>query len=215
MHSDYPVYIISGLGADHRVFVPLNLPANWIHLKWIPEKQKESLRNYAERMAINIEENSIIIGLSFGGILACEISNIKKLKHVVLLSTVSSSTDIPFYYKWMGKLQLQHFMPKFMLNRSSVLLEWLFGLDSKEERALLRDIMHGNKSAHFRWALTRIAGWDGKINCSYTHFHGKSDKLFPERFLNSDHLSMAGGHFMLYSHANQLRIKLKQLFATL
>ena len=71
---------------------------NVIHIDWIFPLEKETLQNYALRISENLtDENAFLIGLSFGGMLAAEISKIKKFKKVFLLSSAKTKFEIPFY----------------------------------------------------------------------------------------------------------------------
>jgi surfactin synthase thioesterase subunit len=81
---DKRIYLISGLGADRRVFKKLVFPTDFelIYLDWITPEPAESLEAYAARLALNIDTSApfYLIGLSFGGMLATEIA--KKLNPV-------------------------------------------------------------------------------------------------------------------------------------
>jgi len=45
------IYILSGLGADQRVFSRIKFPENHTHLSWIENKSDENLQSYVARMA--------------------------------------------------------------------------------------------------------------------------------------------------------------------
>lgn len=76
------IYIFSGLGVDKRVFENINFGNLNVHfVDWIEPLKNESLEDYAKRISIPFkDDNPILIGLSFGGILAVEISKIIKTK---------------------------------------------------------------------------------------------------------------------------------------
>ena len=65
------VYILSGMGADHRAFSFITLPKGFeaIHIPWIKPDKKEPLAAYALRLAgaIRTSEPFILVGLSMGG----------------------------------------------------------------------------------------------------------------------------------------------------
>ncbi len=72
------IYFIPGLGVDNRVFQKLELPShlNVHYLEWIlPISLTESIKEYAKRLAqsIDVKTPYIIVGLSFGGIIAKEL----------------------------------------------------------------------------------------------------------------------------------------------
>ena len=66
------VYLMPGMAANPSIFEYIDLPKEQfeIHwLEWVIPLNKESLSDYAKRMALNVvHENSVLIGVSFGGI---------------------------------------------------------------------------------------------------------------------------------------------------
>ena len=83
------VYGISGLGADKRVFEKLTLDLELIPIDWITPYKNERIEDYAKRLSKKIDkkEEFIIIGVSFGGLIATEISKILKSKLTILISS--------------------------------------------------------------------------------------------------------------------------------
>ena len=78
------IYYISGLGADERAFSKLDFVKkyNATYLPWLAvEQKKEPIAHYAKRLAEKITKpDPIIIGLSFGGMMAIEIAKIIPVK---------------------------------------------------------------------------------------------------------------------------------------
>jgi hypothetical protein len=63
-----PVYILSGLGADKRVFDFLKLDdVELIHMEWIRPEMSESIEAYVKRICKQIvTDKPTLIGVSFG-----------------------------------------------------------------------------------------------------------------------------------------------------
>ena len=137
------IYIISGLGADKRMFQNYSFDGfNVIHIDWILPFQNETFQSYAFRISENMNnENAYLIGLSFGGILSVEISKIKKFKKVFLLSSAKTKFEIPFYYRFLGKLNLLRIIPSSILKRVNSLTYLVFGAKTNFEKNLLKDII--------------------------------------------------------------------------
>lgn len=72
------IYIFSGLGVDERVFRYLDfsgMDVRFIH--WIRPLPDESIKLYAQRLRQQIvTDKPILIGLSFGGIIAVEVGRL-------------------------------------------------------------------------------------------------------------------------------------------
>jgi hypothetical protein len=72
------IYFISGLGADKRIFSFLDLSfCEPVFVDRITPLKNESLQGYALRLGKNIPgKDPVIIGISFGGMLATEIAKV-------------------------------------------------------------------------------------------------------------------------------------------
>src|SRR5687768_12603951 len=95
------VYFISGLGADERAFSFLDLGfCEPVFIPWVRPLEGETVPAYAVRLKERIPEDfPIIVGLSFGGMVAVEIGKAFPCKKIVLLSSAKTQKEIPFYLK--------------------------------------------------------------------------------------------------------------------
>ena len=193
------IYLFSGLGADYRVFEKLDFSNfNITHIDWIISHKEESIENYAYRISNQIKsENSILIGLSFGGIIAIEVSKHIKTEKIILLASAKTKLEIPFYYKLAGKLQLHKLVPASFLKSSNFLSYWFFGVENKFEKHLLKNILNDTNSVFLKWALNVIVNWKNiEVGNNIIHIHGTSDRILPFRFVKADFKIKNGCHFM-------------------
>ena len=199
------IYILSGLGADGRVFSRINFPENHTHLAWIENKPNESLQGYAARMAQKIEHpNPIIIGLSFGGIVAQEIAAIISVKEVTLISTIRSLYDSPWYFNLAGKLGVIHLIPNLILAKPNIFVAYAFSLTAEEDKTVLNSCFDTTTAAHIKWALKHIAKWKGlESNTPIFQIHSRQDRIF-RRGKNLADVYINGGHFTVYTNASEL-----------
>lgn len=161
MNKDH-YYILSGLGADHRVFARIDFPENHTHLPWIENQPNESLSDYSFRLAKGIHhENPILIGLSFGGIIAQEIAAILPVKELILISTIKSRCEKPWYFELAAKLNFVSLMPRFLLAKPNILVAYAFSLSNKDERDVLDSCFENTTTDHLRWAMNKIIRWKG------------------------------------------------------
>lgn len=98
------VYIFSGLGVDRRVFDRIDFKDLDVKfIDWIDPIKNETLQNYAKRISRKItSENPILIGLSFGGMIAVEISKILNTKKIILIASAKNKYELPFIYRLFG-----------------------------------------------------------------------------------------------------------------
>ena len=200
------IYIISGLGADERFFSKLNF-ADFIvtHLHWLEPMKGESMEEYARRFSEDIkEEDAILIGLSFGGMMAVEVSKLKRFKKIILISSAKSKFEIPWYYRFLGQVKLHHLVPGSFYKINSFLVHWLFSIKTKEEKTLLKNILQDSSASFFTWAIDKIVTWKNtEVPQNLVHIHGTADKLLPCRFVKADYTIDGGGHMMVYNRAGE------------
>ena len=202
------IYCISGLGADKRVFNKLKFKGYQpIHIDWIAPNKQEKLEDYAKRLAAKIKDKEpILIGLSFGGIVAVEIANQIAVAKVILISSVKTTQENPWYFKIFRWLPIHLLIPvKSLLWAAYWLINWFFGLETKEEKQLLKAILIDTDAKFLKWAINRVIFWKNQtIPDRIYHLHGTSDRIFPINFVKPDVTIEQGGHFMIMNRADKI-----------
>lgn len=205
------IYFLTGLGTDERVFRYLNLelPDDYkvVHIKWIQPIKSETLTSYAKRISEFIDDSSpfIIVGLSFGGILANEIVQFKKPEKVILVSSIKSKKELPLHFRLAGKLGVHKFIPGKYFKKTSLLKYWVFGLKNAKEREILNEILSASNPAFSKWAIHHILNWKAtKNNLTTVRIHGDNDRVLPITGFMPDYLVKYGGHFMIVTHAGEI-----------
>jgi len=196
------LYLIGGLGADERVFNYLRLNSETQIIKWIEPKPKEELKDYSKRLLQQIiqDDEFGILGVSFGGIIAIEISKLIKPKKLILISSVETSTQLPQTYISIGKTQVLNLIPNQLIKPPKPLLGFLFGAKNKQ---LLKQIINDTEPEFIRWALNAIINWSNEETpIEAIRIHGTKDKLIP---LKGEAIEINdGGHFMIVDKAEEI-----------
>jgi hypothetical protein len=193
------IYIFSGLGADERAFTYLSFTGWEVNfIKWeVPDKE-ETIASYTKKLAKQITAvGAIYIRLSFGGMMATEVSKLIKPKQLILIASAKNRSEIPPYYKWVGVLRLHKLLPTLLLKKSSFIADWFFGVKTKNDKKLLAEILRDTNSHFLKWAINKIVHWQNQEvpgNC--THIHGTADRILPYCFVQADIAVKGGGHFM-------------------
>lgn len=193
------IYIISGLGADKRVFKHITFSDfEPIFIDWIIPVKNETLEYYSKRLIAQIkDENPIILGISFGGMVAIEISKQIKTKQVILLATAKTRSELPKLYLLLGKLGVLKIVPVKLLKNTNLLTYYFFGTKTKDNRATLKEIIQDTDPIFLKWALHKILNWSNtELPNNFIHIHGTNDKLIPLKKNTSAIEIKNGGHFM-------------------
>ena len=206
------IYLFSGLGADHRVFQLLDFDGfKTVFINWISPLQNETIENYALRLTKQIKTpNPILIGLSFGGMMAVEVGKIINTEKIILLASAKTKNEIPFYYRFTGFLNLHELLPANFLKQSNIITNWFFGAKTDFEKKLLRDILRDTDSIFLVWAIDKIARWQNTtLHDNLKHIHGTTDKILPIMFVKPDVKIKSGGHFMTLNKAEEIMSAIK------
>lgn len=202
------IYCLSGLGADKRVFQKLKFQGYQpIHIKWLKPERGESINDYTQRLTTQIKaKKPIIIGLSFGGIIAVEMSKQIATEKVIIISSTKNQQEIPFYFKMFRWLPIYLLLPaKFLLWIGQILASWFFSLNSLDDRKLLKAILFDTDAHFVKWAIHQIVIWKNElIPENIYHIHGESDRIFPYRFVHEDFNVKHGGHLMIINQAEYI-----------
>lgn len=201
------IYLFSGIGADSTIFMNLDLPGyHKVYINWIPMLRNESITQYASRIKDQITvENPDIIGLSFGGIVAVEVSKQVKVDKMVLISSAKTRNELNrIQFFWM-KLGVYRIIPRFLIQRTFFLTYQYFGAHSPKDKQLLTHLLKDTDARFFRWALRSIAYWDNKVIPERTiQIHGTADRVITSRFVHPDYTLKGGGHLMVFNKADTI-----------
>ena len=199
-------YLIPGLGADERVFQFLRLPGTTHVLHWLPpHPPTEPLPHYAARLAEAVppEQPCWLVGVSFGGVLALELAQLRPLARVVLISSFAGPCELP----WLGRVAratgLYRLLPPQLLPQLPELANWFFGVKNARDRQLLRQILQDTDPGFTRWAMARLLQWPGRPDTPTTRIHGTNDRLLPHGAIHSQY-QLPGGHLIIISRAAEI-----------
>lgn len=205
------IYAIGGLGADSRVFKYLKPDHELVPINWIKPQPKESLSHYSERLSkvIDADEEFAILGVSFGGLVAIEISKLLKPEFTILISSVETRSEIRLIYRWVGKIGILNWLPTFFFNPPRHFAHYLFGA---KNTSLLDEILDDTDPKFTKWALNEFVKWDQRSKTgNVIRIHGTKDRLIPWRGKEAAGLVNGGGHFMIVDKSDEISQLINEL----
>lgn len=214
------IYLLSGLGADQRVFGRLNLPETEMKvLLWETPSPGETMQDYAKRFLPEITSpNPIIIGLSFGGMMALEISKLIPGARVILISSVPGPSHYPWWMIVLKYIRAEKFLPKkqfssyrfFRMFRP--VQNYFLGVETAAEKRMANEFRETVDPLYMNWAIKQVLHWkmDSKPETLY-HIHGGRDHIFPLRNIHPTHCIKTGGHFMVWNRAEEVSKCLREI----
>lgn len=193
--NQLPIFLLPGMTRDYPVFSRLMpLLSNVTIVNFPDPEPNESLPNYAKRMADHFPQDCIIAGVSFGGILALEISRIIQPTGCILISSVSSPRQFPPGIRACRSFGVLNCMR--LLKATGWLTTWL--PKSIRPAFLMRMVkLTGDSSHWYRWAMSAVLDWRPNstgLNSPVLQIHGDADTTFPVRYVTPDVVIRNGRH---------------------
>ena len=207
------VYCISGLGADERIFCKLQVPGSTFHfVKWLQPEPEEAISDYASRLSKQVVHDCpVLLGVSFGGMMAIEIAKILPVEKVVLISSIKSSHELPAWMRIFGRYKFDRMLPGKPLHTIRPLRalrpiqNYFLGTKSEEEKAIANHFRDNVDPLYLRWSINKVLNWrnDWKPETIY-HLHGDDDHIFPLKYVHPTHVIPKAGHFMIMNKCHEI-----------
>jgi len=200
--SKIPVYFMPGLAASSSIFERIKLDETIFEthlLEWEIPNPKESLSDYAFRISQNIkDENPILIGVSFGGILVQEISKHVKARKIIIISSVRSNLEFPRRMKIGKKTKVYKLIPMKLILNVEKLAKFSFGEKVNKRIQLYEKFLAVRDLGYLQWAVENVIRWDrNQIDENVIHIHGDQDDVFPIKYIDKCIIVKGGSHIMI------------------
>lgn len=204
------IYFVPGLAASPKIFEFLQFSeTNFkLHfLEWlIPLSEHESIQDYSRRMADLITENNpVIVGVSFGGIIAQEISKHINTKKVIIISSVKTSNELPKRLKIVQKTKVYKLFPTKVITNIEEFTMYAFGEKAKNKVELYKKYLSVRNSKYLNWAIYNVLHWNQTIPIeNLLHIHGTDDNIFPIKHIKNCIEVKNGTHVMILNKAKTI-----------
>ncbi|HLF53486.1 alpha/beta hydrolase [Flavobacterium sp.] len=197
-----PVYFMPGLAASSLIFEKIVLPEDTfeIHLlDWQIPEAKETLTDYAKRMAKNVKhENAVLIGVSFGGVLVQEMAEFLNLRKLIIISSVKTNLELPLRMKIAKSTKAYKLVPTSLFQNVEILSKFSFGTLIKQRLKLYEKYLSMREKAYLDWAIEQMILWNRtEADKKVIHIHGDADEIFPIKNIKNCIVVKGGTHIMI------------------
>lgn len=210
------VYFMPGLAASSTIFERIHLPEDQfeIHLlEWFVPTEKQTLKDYAKKMAKKVEQdNAILVGVSFGGILVQEMKQFLHPRKVIIISSVKSNKEFPRRMKIAKTTKAYRLIPMSLFENLENLTKYAFGTYIKQRVKLYEKFLSVRDKAYLNWAVEQVILWDRvEVDKEIVHIQGIEDEVFPIKNIK-DFIPVKGGtHIMILSKYKWLNENLPKI----
>ena len=216
-HKKVPVYFLPGLAANSSIFKHIQLDTNVFEmhfLEWMIPFDDESISEYAIRFCKNINhENAILVGVSFGGIVAQEMNLVYDFKKIIIISSVKARHELPIHLQLAGKTKVYKLLPTSLFAQNIDLLsKYAFGKQIVKRLDLYKQYLSITDKRYLDWAIKQVVSWNQETSDpNLVHIHGDQDIIFPIENMKNCIIVEGGTHIMILNRYKWLNENLPKL----
>ena len=205
-----PIYFMPGLAASHKIFENLefDLDRYTLHyINWIePQTFEEDISSYACRLSAKIKEkNSVLIGVSFGGIIVQELASYVHPKKVIIVSSVKHHDELPKRFKLAKLTKIYKVFPTKVIENFEDYLGFFIGKSLKKRADLYKKYLSVRSKEYLQWSIATIIKWQQtKPIKNIVHIHGTNDAVFPIKNIQNTIKIKCGTHIMVLTKAKKI-----------
>ena len=205
------VYLFPGQGSDYRIFQRISLPENYdtIHISYPVPERKATMKTFAQLLSLRIDTSHafILIGVSLGGMLCCEIAEILKPEKVIIISSAAERSELPFRYRFQKYVPLNRIIPKRLLKAGALMMQPLVEPDRNREKATFKSMLRAKDPRYLKRTINMIINWDRNgRNPAVVHIHGDRDHTIPIRNVKCDIPVKDGSHMMTLTRGDEINM---------
>jgi len=181
------------------------VPKGWkMHfIDWLEvESEEETLDNYINRLSAQVKHrNPVFAGLSFGGMMAMELTKKYSSPFVIMISSFRDKQDLAFSLRALLNMKAYKLIPNVEMNAIRSIVRKAYAVSSKVSVEKLIEMM-GNESPMFlRWSCRQIDEYEFNFP-EKTGVHpiiGTSDKIVNIWKNHDVHIVKKGTHITVYA----------------
>ncbi len=210
------IYFVPGMAAGSEIFRNIKFPNEHYEvevLNWLIPNRHESLIEYSQRMAERvIQPDAILIGVSFGGVVAEEMDRFLNLKKLIIISSVKARKELPRRMRIAAFTKAYKLVPTSLVLSVEDLTKFSVGPKSKKRLKLYQQYLHVRNKRYLNWALEKMVTWDRReADPKVIHIHGEKDKVFPIKYINDCVVIKGGTHIMILNKGREITQKLLEI----
>lgn len=199
-----------GLAAGPEIFYKLSLDPTLYelhYLKWKkPLGMEEPITDYAKRMICEIKhKKSVLIGVSFGGIIVQEMSKFIDTEKIIIISSIKSTSELPKRYKIAGKSKIYKLFPTQIVTNFENYSRFFIGKSLEKKAKMYKKYLSVRGKDYIKWSIRNVVYWrqDTPLE-NIVHIHGTDDNIFPLKRIKNCIKIEHGNHSMIILKAKQI-----------
>lgn len=202
------VFMIPGMGADSRIYQNIKTDGyEQVLVDWFEPDKNDTIASYAQKIKerYGITDGDIVIGNSLGGMMAMEISKMLRLKKTILISSIKTINEAPWYFRLFRTLPVYKILPGWLITHSTRVARYVVGNIGKHHMNLFTDMLHKSSVRFLKWSMQAALYWNNQIIPENTfHIVGDNDRIFDHHRIKNAAIVQGGTHIMIFDRADEI-----------
>lgn len=201
------IYAIPGLGTNKELYRNLRVAGHALKiLEWPLPDKGGSLPAYAARFLTQIPEQQRpvkLIGVSFGGMICTELSELVPVKKVVLISSCANRKQFPKRLKVLRYLPVYKVIPDALLRALAKSARSFLGFEPAFAPTF-RNMIDSMPAGYFSYCIHYILNWQRTTHpAGIVQLHGTADGLLTH-YSSAAYKIHDGSHSMVLNRADEI-----------
>jgi hypothetical protein len=181
------IFLFPGQGSDSNIFNNFTVKRDYQvrRIKYPMPPKNCTMKQYAQLLVSQIDTSElyIFIGVSLGGMLAVELSEIMHPKQVIIVSSAKNRKELPFRYRFQKHLPIYKIIPKSVIKLGSLILQPIVEPDRNKYKEVFKKMLKSKNKTYLKRTIQMIVQWE-RTNYQKQVFHihgilGPSPTLHP------------------------------------
>jgi hypothetical protein len=144
--------------------------------------------------------------------LSVEIANFIPMQKVIIISSIKTSDEAPWYFRLFRIAPIQKLIPGKLITSMGFMVKPLFGKMSDGDAWLFQDMLKKTSPVFAKWAMSAILVWKNNIvPPNLHHITGNKDLIFDYKRIKEATIIKDGTHIMIFDKAKEINKILKQI----
>ena len=205
------IYFFSGQGSDNRLFDSLQIDSSFAkkYIVYSIPNKRINLKEYAVLLLPQIDTTNefYFLGVSFGGMICAELSEIVKPKKTIIISSAKNRNELPTRYKFMKIVPLYKLFFPQLIKMGSKIIQPIVEPDRNKNKKTFAAMLNDKNKYFLKRCIGMIVNWGKETNKNKIfHIHGDNDHTLPIKKVKADYTIPNGSHMMTLTKAKEVSL---------
>lgn len=203
------LYLFPGQGSDARIFSNIRFDSTYkiVNILYPVPKKGTTMKEFALLLKEQIDTTGTynFIGVSLGGMLCSELTDILHPKKVIIISSAKCRNELPLRYRFQKYIPIYKLFPKGAIKFGAKMLQPIVEPDRNKNKATFKSMLKNKDSKFLKRSVNMIITWDKRnYDSTLIHIHGTKDHTLPIRKTKPTIVVEKGSHMMTLTRGKEI-----------